>query len=80
LTAGVFPRVREKGLLPILLRLQMRSDAPPLIDQVRLAMFAELRAQKIDGPETRRDESLWGIRYATLMRPGPSFVSQTGPS
>ena len=73
LKAGVFPRVREKGLLPILLRLQMRSDAPPLIDQVRIAMFAEMREQKIDCPDARHDETLWEY----LHRSGLEFWTAT---
>src|SRR5262245_26073857 len=59
LGAGVFPRVREKGLLPILIRLQVRADAPPLVDQVRLAMLAEFRAQAIEFAAPGDNETLW---------------------
>src|SRR5215813_14997577 len=43
LKAGVFPRLRDKGLLPVFLRLQIRPGTEPLIEQVRRAFFDELR-------------------------------------
>src|SRR5262249_10542324 len=43
LKAGVFPRLRERDLLPIIIRMQIRTGGEPLIEQVRLALFDELR-------------------------------------
>jgi WD40-like Beta Propeller Repeat len=59
LKAGVFPRLREKGLLPIFLRLQFRHGAESLIDQVALVLYNELRAQGIDHPTPLAGETLW---------------------
>ena len=59
LKAGVFPRLREKGLLPILLRLQVQADAAPFIEQVRLAMFDELRSANIEHATAGTGETLW---------------------
>src|SRR5262245_19189759 len=36
LKAGVFPRLRQKDLLPVFIRLQIRPDTEPLIEQVQL--------------------------------------------
>src|SRR5207244_6764391 len=47
LKAGVFPRLRQRDILPILIRLQLRQEAEPLMDQVRLAIFNELEMQGI---------------------------------
>src|SRR5262245_54447199 len=58
LKAGVFPALREKGLLPVLLRLQLRPDTTRLIEQVRLALYEALRAHEIDHPAPRDDETL----------------------
>ncbi|HMH49984.1 MAG TPA: hypothetical protein VK548_07105, partial [Candidatus Acidoferrum sp.] len=79
LKAGVFPRLREKGILPVLLRLQLRANTEPLIEQVRLALFEALRAQEIDHPPLRDGETLWeylhrnGLEFWTrqnrLVRP-----------
>ena len=69
LKAGVFPGLREKGLLPIFLRLQIRPGAEPPLEQVRLAIFAELRAQGVEHPPARDGETLWEY----LHRPGQEF-------
>ena len=59
LKAGVFPRLREKGILPILVRLQIRITTEPLIEQVRLAFLDELRTQGIEHRDPEPGESLW---------------------
>ena len=59
LKAGVFPRLREKGLLPIFLRIQFCHGAESLMAQVALVLFEELRAQKIDHPAPLAGETLW---------------------
>jgi hypothetical protein len=59
LKAGVFSRLRERGGLPILIRLQMRTGSEPLSAQVRHALFEELRSLDVDHPEIRADETLW---------------------
>ena len=59
LRAGVFPRLRERDHLPILLRLQLQAGAPALIEQVRIALFGALREARIEHPPCGADESLW---------------------
>jgi hypothetical protein len=65
LKAGVFPRLREKGLLPILLRLQVQPDAAPFVEQVGLALFDELRSAKIEHPDAGQAETLWEYLHRT---------------
>jgi len=65
LKAGVFPRLREKGLLPIFLRLQVRPRTETLIEQARLALFDELRTQEIEHPPPSIDETLWEYLHRT---------------
>ena len=59
LKAGVFPRLRERGLLPIFLRLHIRENSGEFIEQVRRALPDELGARTIEHPEIRDDETLW---------------------
>lgn len=65
LKAGVFPRVRNKGLLPIFIRLQVRPGSEPLTEQVRLSLLAELRAQQVEHPEPGPGEALWEYLHRT---------------
>jgi Novel STAND NTPase 1/WD domain, G-beta repeat len=59
LKAGVFPRLRDRDLLPILIRLQLRAGADPLTAQVQRTLFDELRSQGIEHPGIRDGESFW---------------------
>ena len=59
LKAGVFPALREKDLLPVFVRLQIRPGSEPLINQVRHALLAELRGRRVEHPEPAADETLW---------------------
>lgn len=65
LKAGVFPGLREKGLLPILLRLQVRPGTERLIEQVRLALFDALGAQEIEHPASADGETPWEYLHRT---------------
>jgi hypothetical protein len=69
LVAGVFPHLRERDLLPIFLRLQFLRGTEPLIDQVRRALFDELRAHKVEHPAPADGETLWDY----LHRSGLEF-------
>jgi hypothetical protein len=59
LNAGVFPRLREKNLLPIFVRLQIRATPEPLIAQVRRALLDQLQAEGIEHGEFGAAETLW---------------------
>ena len=59
LRAGVFPVLRTRGLLPVLVRLYHDNDAPAPMEQVAAAMFAAFTAEKIEHPPRRDGETLW---------------------
>ncbi|MBN3753230.1 hypothetical protein G3N95_09760 [Paraburkholderia sp. Tr-20389] len=69
LKAGVFPRLRDKGYLPVLVRLQIRPGAGALIDQLALALFETLRTWGVDHAPPQPGQSLW----AYLHTPGREF-------
>src|SRR5438876_402411 len=71
LKAGVFPRLRQRDLLPILIRPQVRQGAQPLTEQVRLAMLGELAHYGIEHPPSAAGETLWEY----LHRSGQEFWS-----
>ena len=57
LKAGVFPRLRELGFVPIYIRLHFRDAQLGLTEQVRAYFEQELREQRIEypnGPPTSR--------------------------
>jgi WD40 repeat protein len=57
--AGLFPSSRRDRFFPIYIRLDVRDNRGPLIDQAKLAFEAALRVYKIDAPPFREHESLW---------------------
>ncbi|HKA55866.1 MAG TPA: hypothetical protein VKJ47_19615, partial [Candidatus Binatia bacterium] len=59
LQAGLFPQLRRRNILPVYVRLQVRADAPPLMEQVRTALATEITTHKIDAPPFAEHESLW---------------------
>ncbi|MEA2342809.1 MAG: hypothetical protein QOF63_978 [Thermoanaerobaculia bacterium] len=59
LKAGLFPRLREKHFLPIHVRLDIRPEAPGLIEQLRDGLLGELARQRVDAPPFADGETLW---------------------
>ena len=59
LRAGLFPRLREKHFLPVHVRLDIRPEAPGLIDQLRDALLAEIARERVDAPPFGAGETLW---------------------
>lgn len=59
LKAGLFPILRERGLVPVYIRLHVHATAAPLCTQVRAFLEEELRSKEIDYPEWPQDETLW---------------------
>jgi len=57
--AGLFPRLRAANVLPVYLRLQVRTDRLPLVDQMRDALLEQIEAQDVDAPPIGGDEGLW---------------------
>ena len=59
LNAGVFPRLRERDFMPVLVRLHVREVSEPLIEQVRRRLLEELQQLGIEHAETKDVETLW---------------------
>ncbi len=59
LKAGLFPRLREKHYLPVHVRLDIRPEAPGLIEQVRDGLLAEMARERVDAPPFAEGETLW---------------------
>jgi len=59
LKAGVFPGLRDKGCLPVHLRLHLHRDAPAVCEQIQQAFARELTAHGIDHPAWGANEGLW---------------------
>lgn len=59
LKAGLFPRLRAVDRLPLLVRLQPRAGAPPLIEQVFQALLTQLANSQIDFKPRDGSETLW---------------------
>ncbi len=59
LKAGLFPRLRKRGYLPVLVRLDIRPEAPAFDEQLGAALFAEIRQREADAPTAVPGESLW---------------------
>lgn len=60
LMAGVFPRAREQGYFPILVRLDYGDNVKSGTEQVKDAIRATLEQDGVEGPEPEEDETLWG--------------------
>ncbi|HUD46775.1 MAG TPA: hypothetical protein VMR33_08085 [Candidatus Baltobacteraceae bacterium] len=59
LRAGVFPRLRARNYLPIYVRLSFSDGAPPLVEQVRQALWGGLQSSKIEARPPDPKETLW---------------------
>ena len=71
LKAGLFPRLHQRRFLPVYIRLDVRPEAPPLIGQMRAALLATVRAERVDAPRMEENETLWEY----LHRVGLEFWS-----
>jgi tetratricopeptide (TPR) repeat protein len=69
LQAGLFPRLRKAGFLPILIRLDYTSDAPSPVAQVRAAIERDCAAAKLsESTWNTAEESLWGCFHRADRR------------
>ena len=59
LNAGLFPRLRQRGFLPVRLRLDLEPKAAPASAQILTALLEELQRTQSDAPPPRSDESIW---------------------
>jgi tetratricopeptide (TPR) repeat protein len=74
LNAGVFPRLRRAGYLPVYLRLNLDATAPVLIEQVWQALIDECADHEVSGSATLPGDGFW--QY--LHRPGTRFLNPHG--
>jgi hypothetical protein len=59
LLAGLIPRMRQRDLLPVYLRLDCSDGAPAFRDQIISAIAREADASQVERPPVRAGESLW---------------------
>src|SRR5262245_42580371 len=59
LQAGLFPKLRERHLLPIYVRFDLKPDAAPLTQQLHHAVRDSIRADVSDPMLPSDEESLW---------------------
>jgi WD40 repeat protein len=59
LNAGLSSRLRQADMIPVMLRLTHRPDAPPLAEQVRKEIRLLIAAKAIDAPPPEEGETLW---------------------
>ena len=74
LNAGVFPRLRRAGYLPVYLRLNLDPAAPVLIGQVWQALIDECVYHEVSASPILQGDGFW--RY--LHRPGTQFLNPHG--
>ena len=65
LRAGVFPLLREAGLLPIPVRLDLSERGGALRAQVQAAIVEVIEAQAIEAPAPGADQGPWEYFHAT---------------
>jgi len=63
LQAGLFPAIRKDNVLPVYVRLDVRSREGPLIDQVARAFQLEMGRHQVDAPPFAEGESLWNYLH-----------------
>jgi len=61
LAAGLFPRLRQEDVLPVLIRLDFSPAAADLAGQVQEALLAAAAAAGIEAPQPRPGETLWEL-------------------
>ena len=76
LMAGVFPLLRQDGILPVYVRIDPREPSTPLITQTRAALRLVMERERIDAPPMRDEETLWEY----LHRPGFSSCGVSATS
>jgi len=74
LNAGVFPRLRRAGYLPVYLRLTLDAAAPALIEQVWQALLGECTKNDATASPLQPGDSFWEY----LHRPGTQFLNPHG--
>jgi tetratricopeptide (TPR) repeat protein len=74
LNAGVFPRLRRAGYLPVYLRLELDAHAPALLDQVARCLAQACSRNEVLATAQLPGESFWEY----LHRPDTQFLNPHG--
>jgi WD40 repeat protein len=61
LKAGLFPALRQEDMLPVYVRLDHGATAPPLREQVLLALQDEAAARRVQTVQPAENETLWSF-------------------
>ncbi len=59
LQAGLFPRLRKEGVVPVYIRLDFSGEGPQLRAQILSALLAECQARRVEVAPARIGETLW---------------------
>lgn len=59
LQAGLFPQLRQEGILPIIIRLDFTDISLTFKEQVFAAIFRQAQDKHIESPGHRNNETLW---------------------
>jgi WD domain, G-beta repeat len=59
LQAGLFPMLRLEHYLPVYVRLDLADESGPLVDQLALALWREVKQWRVDAPAATFGESTW---------------------
>jgi tetratricopeptide (TPR) repeat protein len=59
LEAGLFPLLREQGILPVRIRLDYSSEGSELVSQLKHAITAQAAASHVEAPAPNELETLW---------------------
>jgi len=59
LQAGLFPRLREENVLPVLIRLEHAEGSPSCSEQIQAAITRSAAAAGAEIPAVRPDETVW---------------------
>jgi WD40 repeat protein len=68
LRAGIFPSLRQNGILPIYIRLRHTDDLTPLRQQVWDGVAAALEATGVEAAEPEEEGSLWEYFHRREVR------------
>lgn len=68
LRAGVFPMLRQRGLLPVPVRLHFGGGVADAVEQIAAALFAAFDAERIEYPARAVGETLWDYLHRAGLR------------
>ena len=67
LQAGLYPRLRSSGFLPIPVRIYFDRNAKTASDQIKTVITEQIKAYDIDAPPPGAEETLWEYFHSTRI-------------